>query len=116
MAWHYRNPLVFPTMYVNALRTAAKCPNQSVMITSAVEYNQISIYAEQFRRFKWCIKVKPEAAPDLLKILQNFDCRTKIVNDEMGYILYLTARPTKVSEFERLNPELAKSIGSMLGE
>jgi hypothetical protein len=110
MSWHYRAPQLFPALFVNTLRTAASCPDQSVMLGADNDRHNINLLAEKFRWFKWCVRKRPEAMPDLFKILSTYDVRSKVFTDKAGSILFVIARPTKVSEFMRLNPELAAQI------
>lgn len=116
MSWIYRSPLGFPAVYFNSLKTAAACPENSVLVIADKSYKKVQKYAETFRHFKWCIRQRPDVVPDLWKILETYEIRSKIVSDEIGYMLYIVARSTKLSEFQRLNPTLAHEIGSIVND
>lgn len=110
MAWKYKPPQNFPAHFLAVLREAALYPNETVALGSDSRYRPVQALAEKFRHFRWCIREKPTAMNDLSLILDTFDIRTAITNDEVGFILSVIAKPTKLSEFVRLNPELASEI------
>jgi hypothetical protein len=110
MGWYYKPPQSFPATFVLSLRNAAAAPDTSIILASTSDIVEAKSIAEKFRYFRWCIRSEPTASSDLSEILDTFDVRTIIKHDAVGYILYLTARPTKLSEFIRLNPDLAAQI------
>ncbi len=111
MGWHYRLPSQFPATYLSGLREAkANSPDRIILGQFSRSYEAKAL-AEQFRWFRWCVRERPDAAKDLSTILEDYDVRTSIESSDIfGYILYVTAKPTKISEFVRLNPQLAESI------
>lgn len=113
MAWHYRSPMVFPATFLAVTRSAAADPEVPYILSSSENRKDLEKIAETYRWFKWCIKQK-NAIQDIEVILETFDVRTSIKDDDAGFILYLMARRTKLSEFERLNPRLAREINNWL--
>jgi hypothetical protein len=114
MSWHYRSPHRFPALFLSLLRSAAAYPETPLVFHASPSRTNLETIAEQFRWFKWCIAKDPSVASDLYRLIETYDYRTKIEEDEIGYILRLYARPTKVSEFERLNPDLAAEVSASL--
>lgn len=115
MSWHYRAPNAFPAIYITTLRQAAANPSAPIVFHSSASRADVEIIAERFRWFKWCVK-QDESSTELLKILNTYDIRSLIKEDEVGYILWITAKPTKLSEFVRLNPILANEMLSIVNE
>ena len=101
--------MTFPATMLAQLREAAASPDTTIPLASSPDIIDIQILAERWRYFRWCIRAK-FAIKDLTDICNTYDLRTTIRRDEVGYILYLIAKPTKVSEFVRLNPDLAGEI------
>lgn len=111
MGWHYKSPLAFPAAHIASIRSAATNLNEPFILGSFTDIKKANILQEKFRWLKWCVRQEPSITPDLASIISNFDVRTFIQEDKgFGYILYLIIRPTKVSEFISLNPELAKEV------
>lgn len=110
MGWWYKPPQNFPAAFLSNLRQAALQPDEPLPIESFGTEAEAKALAEHYRYFRWAIRTKPEAMIELSNILETFDVRTAIKPDEVGYVLQLTAKPTKLSEFIRLNPDLADQI------
>lgn len=110
MGWWYKPPSVFPATYLASLRAAASQPGEALPFYSSEAESDCRVVAERFRYFRWCIRKPPIAAQDLYLITEAYELRTKLTQDEVGWILWLTAKPTKLSEFTRLNPELAFEV------
>lgn len=110
MAWYYKPPQSFPATFLVALRRAGDNPEVPQIVQSFENLRDAQTLAEQYRYFRWAIRQKPEAMHDLSKILSTYDVRTKIITDDFGSILYLIAKPTKLSEFITLNPDLADQV------
>lgn len=110
MSWHYRSPQSFPALFTMSLQKAAQYPDNFVMISAAPTRAEIDKQAEQFRWFKWCIRQNVTASRSLANILDDHDVRARIKEDDLGFILFIIARPTKLSEFIRLNPQLAEEV------
>lgn len=110
MGWYYKPPSLFPASYLAAMREAAAIPDQPVIFHSAVRRAELDAISERFRWLKWCIRKEPNAVSELYQLLSTYDYRFKTVKDEVGWLLYLTAKPTKLSEFIRLNPELSAEV------
>ena len=109
MSWYYRRPQMFPAVYLNTLRNAANHPTVPQVLGSGM-VKEIEVLAEKFRWFRWCIRQEPMAYRELTNILETFDIRASTEIFGAGAMLYITARPTKVSEFILLNPELSAEI------
>ena len=110
MTWVYKSSKNFPAMYVNALRAAARTPNEKLCIGLYKKASEARSVAEKFRHFRWCIRQEPQS--ELERILEAYEIRTQITNEVWNTGLYLTAKPKKLSEFERLNPDLARELGN----
>jgi hypothetical protein len=110
MSWHYRSPLAFPALFISTLREAAARPDEPIVLASSSRRGDIEALAERFRWFRWCIRQDITIIPGLNYILDNYDVRSSIEQDAVGFILFIIAKPTKVSEFIRLNPDLAREI------
>ena len=117
MAWHYKSPLAFPASYLAAIRRAANQLNEPVMLGGFTDIKKANALQEKFRWLKWCIRQEPSTVHDLSTIILNYDLRTYIQDDGvLGMILWLVVKPTKISEFALLNPELAKEVLSELND
>lgn len=110
MSWHYRSPLSFPALYTSALIKAGEWINDYVIVDARATLREAQRLAADFRWFKWCIRQNAGVRSDLFSILDTYDVRTQVREDEIGFILLVVARPTKLSEFMRLNPELAEEV------
>ncbi len=110
MGWHYRAPSKFPAIFLATLREAALRSPVPVPLGDYVTDKEAQVVAEKFRWFRWCIRKEEGADRELTNILLNFEVRTSVDEDEVGFILSVIAKPTKVSEFIRLNPSLAESV------
>ena len=110
MGWYYRPPANFPAFYPHSLREAALTPSIPTIVAATPTTKEINAIAETYRWFRWCIRSEPMANKELSSILENYEIRTSIETTNLGSILYVTAKPTKVSEFIRLNPELAGEV------
>jgi hypothetical protein len=109
MSWHYRAPAKFPALFHNVTREAA-LTGEPVVFASSPSRADLEHIAEQFRWFKWCAAHDDGADKSLSNLVETYDFRSSIKEDEVGFILWLSARPTKVSEFIRLNPDLAREV------
>lgn len=109
MGWHYRLPQAFPAMYPVAIRTALQQLGEPVLLTYGTK-GEVEVVAEKFRWFKWCIREDPGAFMEFATVFDDYDIRTSSQYSAGNLILYVTAKPTKVSEFIRLNPELADEV------
>jgi hypothetical protein len=109
MGWHYKSPLAFPALFLTSLREVSACPDEPLVIASGSKA-QVAQIAERFRWFKWCIRQEKGTTFDLSAIIDAYDIRTVIREDEVGHTLFLIAKAKKLSEFERLNPDLAGEI------
>lgn len=116
MSWHYRSPLSFPALFTSALLKANEWPGDWVIIDARGSSKEIQKLAAEFRWFKWCITHEKTGPSELRDILEKYETRLKTREDEIGFILLVVARPTKLSEFERLNPKLASEIMSNVNE
>lgn len=110
MPWHYKSPSKFPAAYLAALRKAATQLDEPIMLGGFINLEEAKALAERFRYLRWCIRQNPLEARELFDLLSDYDYRTYIQQDDFGILLYLVARPTKLSEFTRLNPALAKEL------
>lgn len=111
MGWHYKPPQVFPATFLDALRQAVLQPGEKVLLASFPNRRATQAVAEHFRYFRWCIRKVPDAHHEMFTLLESHEVRTQMENDPIaGFHLWLTAKPTKLSEFERLNPELSAMV------
>jgi len=110
MGWHYKPPQVFPALYLNILREASSAPDVPQLFYSSNSRSEVEVIAERFRHFRWCIRQDPTAHKEMSRILADYDVRATIDTTSSGHLLYVVAKPTKVSEFIRLNPALAEAI------
>lgn len=113
MGWYYRLPQKFPAMYPQIIRAAVSSLNVPQLLSYGSP-EEVSSIAETLRWFRWCIRYDPAADKEFSTIFENYDIRastqTEIWNGKWQTLLYITAKPTKVSEFIRLNPELAGDV------
>lgn len=109
MGWYYRTPQMFPAVYLSTLRNAAASPDIPQVLGSGT-IADIKVLAEKFRWFRWCIREHPTAMMELTNILENYDIRASTEIHGAGAIIYITAKPTKISEFIRLNPDLSAEV------
>lgn len=112
MPWHYKHPDTFPAAYGAAINSAASDLNEPYMLGGFNTKSEAEGLAERIRHFKFCIRNTP--IHELQPILDNYDIRTFIHNDGFSFILWLVARPTKISDFVENNPDLAKEILSQV--
>ena len=110
MGWWYKDPAKFPALFITVLRRAVAEPGSQILIFSSSTRSDVEAIAERFRWFRWCIRKVPSAHTELTRMLDKYQIRTKLIEDEVGFILSVIAKPTKVSEFERLNPDLAMML------
>lgn len=110
MSWYYNPPQSFPMYYFATLRQASSRPNNSIIFKSFATHKEALASAEHFRYFRWCIRQDPNANKEMANILSNYEIRTFLTSDAFGHFLNLIAKPTKLSEFIRLNPELSEQI------
>ena len=110
MGWHYRPPANFPAVFANVLREAAATPDTPILLHSSANAKDVETIAERFRWFRWCIRQEPTSNVEFYHILEAFDIRTSTEKDAAGIVLYVTAKPTKISEVVRLNQELASEL------
>lgn len=112
MGWHYKTPQTFPATYLDSLRAATSDPGGRVLLASLRDRRDIEVIAERFRHFRWCVRQIPNAHHEIFLLLETHEIRTMIEEDETikSFHLWLTAKPTKLSEFVRLNPELAGEV------
>lgn len=109
MGWYYRLPQAFPAMYPQIIRSAVMSLNVPQLLTYGTP-KEVAAIAETLRWFRWCVKQDPGASIEFANIFEIFDIRASTSWDEASVLLYITAKPTKVSEFIRLNPELAGDV------
>ncbi len=114
MGWYYKSPQKFPAEFTRVLIQASNSPDEAIILGVFNTREELDEFAERFRWFRWCIRKEPDAARQLTSILDSFEVRASSEVELNSHILRITARPTKVSEFERLNPELTSSIQSYL--
>ncbi len=112
MGWTYRLPSMFAASYLITLRQAAASPETPIILYSSDSRKEVNAIAEKFRYLKWCIRQDLTASKDLSAILETYDVRSKITEDEVGFILWITAKPTKLSDFFNLNPDLALEVAA----
>jgi len=102
--------MTFPASVLVAIRQASVFPNEPYMLGGFTQIEKAKRLAEKIRHLRWCVKQDATVTPDLNLIFNKFDLRTSITEDHLGFILWITARPTKVSDFIELNPELADEV------
>lgn len=112
MGWYWKSPQAFPAMFTAVLKNACAEPDEAKYLGSFGSRADAKAVAERFRWFKWCVTSRPDRTPDLAGLLSNFEVRSQIKEDEVGFILTIRARHFKLDEFFALNPELARSIAS----
>jgi len=106
MSWRYKDPKTFPAYFAETMRKAAASPHEPQLFQSSTT-SDLSDLIDLFRRFRWCIRQRPENDRTLSRLELTLDFRLSRDTAPGGTLLYLTARPTKVSELLDLNPELA---------
>lgn len=102
MAWKYRSPTAFPARYPQALRLASAQPSIPQLIWAGTP-SEIFSESKRFLHYRWCIRQRPDACPDLAQILSLYNLRTS--SDGLG--LFVTATESHISQLELLNPHLA---------
>lgn len=110
MGWHYKPPQNFPKLFIEILKEAARFPNEAILFYSTRYSDDAKAVAEKFRWFRWCIRKDPDMRKELTDILNEYMIRVSTVTDEVGILLYVTAKRSKEAEFLLLNPDLAATI------
>jgi hypothetical protein len=110
MSWHYRDIQTFPARYSTAMIEAVAKLGTPILFNAYSSPHEANSVAETIRWFRWCIRQKP----DVNSKLGNFEAlyQFRITSETMQgrTWLYLTAKPTKLSELSALNPHLADLI------
>lgn len=110
MGWYYRIPTHFPATFLQTIHEASARSPERVYFGAFETKKKALVLAEQFRWFRWCIREKPEARRDLFLIVCSYDFRTYVEMAGNHYTLWAAANENKVSEFIRLNPDLADEV------
>lgn len=114
MSWNLRSPQSFPAHFSRIMLEAVAHEGRSVLFGSYRDHANAKHVAQQFRHFRWCIRQQPEIVPKLAVLETTFDFRLsseeEYINLERWLVLYLTAQPTKLSQFVNLNPHLVPLI------
>lgn len=110
MSWHWKSPSTFPALFSNTIAQAIAQPEEQVILDSYQTKSSAKAHAEKFRWYLWCIRSRPDHSGGMAKQINGYDLRTQIKTDEVGFVLWLRARADKLSEFERLNPDLAAEL------
>lgn len=105
MGWRVKSPSVFPAKFFSIIRITANDPGIRYPLISG-SYEECFIEAERLRYFKYCVRQTQEH--EIFLLTQAFDIRSEIINNDMNYDLMVYARPNKLTEFARLNPDLAE--------
>ena len=109
MAWTYRSPLSFPARYPAALRKAVANLSEPVLLHSGTP-EDVSSDAENFRHYRWCLRQRPDVDKILGSYLELYQFRTSIEHYPETGLLYLVAKPSKLSVLADLNPHLEDII------
>jgi len=108
MTYHYKPPTSFPARFPSALHEASLRPTIPILLWSSANPSDLTWEAERFRYYRWCIRQRPEACPDLAQILSLFNVRTS--SDGLG--LFVTAAESHMSQITLLNPHLEGIVRS----
>lgn len=121
MTWHVRSPQSFPAHFPRILAEAIRFENRSILFGSYKSHGEANAVAAHFRHFRWCLRQQPGVMPRLSALESTYQFRLSrtheeaIVADQAKWIvLYLTATPTKLSQFVNLNPHLSEIISEAL--
>ena len=110
MAWKYRSPFSFPARYPEALREAVAKLEVPILLHSGTLQSAYD-EAEQFRYCRWCLRKKPEVLYSLANLDLTYNIRTSVQALDRGRgLLYLSAKPTALSDLSSLNPHLDRII------
>ncbi len=110
MAWRYRDLTRFPARFARAMNEAVLNLNNPILFDHYGSSRSAMAVANDIRWFRWCIREVPSANYDLARLEGLYDFRTSMEQTSGRTMLYLTAKATKLSELETLNPHLAELI------
>lgn len=111
MSWRYKSPLSFPARYPRAIREAILSPRTPILLHSG-SVMSCEQDLNQFNRYKWCIRQRPDVDRSLSRLIEGHDLRLSTSFSGGLAALYLTAGPTIISALEALNPHLSDIIQS----
>ena len=109
MPWSYRSPSIFPARFPQAIRAAAAKPSTPILLHSG-DPATLASDAENFRYYRWCVRQRPDYDRALASMLSAFTFRvsTEAPGFSPLHLLYVTAKPAKLSELATLNPHLSE--------
>ena len=110
MGWHYKDIRTFPARFPIALREAVASLNSPILFETYATRDAALDDAERLSWFRWCIKQKPDVDKSLGEYVSLYQFRTKIDRSFGRFLLYLTAKPTRLSDLYALNPDLRDII------
>lgn len=113
MAWHWKDPTTFSARFPAAMREAAAALGEPILLTTSLSSSEIYGFATRFRWYRWCLRHRPGVQETLAVLDMTYSYRTQIIKHPFGYELFLTAKPTQLSEFFELNPDLAIEIETL---
>lgn len=114
MSWHWKSPTTFPAKFTRSLENAIADPDTPIPFESFGDQANARAAAERYRYFLWCIRSRPDFSGGLSLLVSGYDIRSQIKEDEVGWVLFIRARRTKLGEIERLNPGLLQSLQGYL--
>lgn len=108
MTWRYRNIQTFPARYPSALREAVANLGDPILFNSYPTEADAADDCQTFRWYRWCLRERPDHDFVLGSYSDLYTFRISTEPQPSGSCLvYLTAKPTKLSELLELNPDLA---------
>lgn len=110
MSWHYRDPLTFPAIFIEATINAAESPNTEIFVYTSNSLSDVEAKASQLRWFRWCVKQRPDNITRIARLLENYSYRSRIVTENGRAMLYILAREDRWASIAALNPSLAYLI------
>lgn len=100
----------FPAKFPALMREAAASLHSNLLLGAFSTRLEAERLAEQFRWFRWNIRREPFADRNLTRIEESLNLKLSITDSPAGFLVYLKARPTALSEILTLNPHVADLI------
>lgn len=107
MGFYFRDPQTFPAIFPEALRQAHSNPDQWITVYRTKSRSDCEAKLGLFKWYRWCIKQKASAYPDLASILETSKIRGKVDFHNETYQLLARSQPDLIPSLQSLNPHLS---------
>ena len=112
MPWHYRDIQTFSARFQTSMSEAVASLGEPILFNHYGSLAAAETVAETFRYFRWCIRTKPGINRTLDQFEALYQFRLSSETNAGRTFLFVTAKPTKLSELHSLNPHLADLISA----